>query len=227
MEMDSVTSNKASACIGCDITFTATTDPNGYEDDVEWSGGDEPATGSGATFTTHWDTSGTKTVTAVLCDSSMSKDVYIAEPTNFQLVEWWDIGGGDLMFYYEWDSTSGNLEHLNGCDVGEKVFYPNGDPYVPPDPPFDSWAIPNPTSKWQPANTGCFYDFHHKVGGFSTPYCNASFTGLQRYRYRDCTGSPIDLTGTISIIREVFESGGNWWYSTTKDLGYAEAMFMP
>jgi hypothetical protein len=79
MEMDSLTSNKASACIGCDITFTATTDPTGYEDDVEWSGGGEPETGSGATFTTHWDTSGTKTVTAVLCDSSESKQVTIVK----------------------------------------------------------------------------------------------------------------------------------------------------
>jgi hypothetical protein len=79
MEMDSVTSNKASACVGCDITFTATTDPTGYEDDVEWSGGGEPATGSGATFTTHWDTSGTKTVTAELCDSEESKQVTIVK----------------------------------------------------------------------------------------------------------------------------------------------------
>ena len=79
MEMDSVTSNKASACIGCDITFTATTDPTGYEDDVEWSGGGEPATDSGATFTTYWDTSGTKTVTAELCDSEESKQVTIVK----------------------------------------------------------------------------------------------------------------------------------------------------
>lgn len=75
----SVSADKDEACVGCDITFTATTSPTGLEDDVSWSGGGSPSTGTGATFTTSWDTTGTKTVTASLCDSSVSEDVTIAE----------------------------------------------------------------------------------------------------------------------------------------------------
>jgi hypothetical protein len=75
----SVSADKDEACVGCDITFTATTSPTGLEDDVSWSGGGSPSTGTGATFTTSWDTIGTKTVTASLCDSSVSEDVTIAE----------------------------------------------------------------------------------------------------------------------------------------------------
>ena len=74
-----VSSDKDEACVGCSITFTATTDPTGHEDDVSWSGGGTPSTGTGATFVTTWATTGTKTATASLCDSSVSEDVTIAE----------------------------------------------------------------------------------------------------------------------------------------------------
>ncbi len=53
--------------------------PCGYCD-IEWSGGGEPATQQGgATFTTHWDTIGEKTVTATSssCSWSFSKEVTV------------------------------------------------------------------------------------------------------------------------------------------------------
>lgn len=186
-----------------------------------WGG--NPSTGSGSTFTTYWDTTGTKTVKASLCGSSKSKQVTIATPTNFHLVEWWDYGGGEIFLYYEWDSTSGVLEHLHDCELGETVIYPNGDPYVPPDPPFNSWSLKNPTTpSWGPATQGWFYDLHKKgAGGFSTPYCTRSFTGNQWYQYRNCVGPITNLLGPIEIIRKVYELG-DWYYSTTKDAAHAE-----
>ena len=99
MEVDSVTSDKDSAPIQCeDITFTVTTNPSGYESNVSWSGGGDPSTGSGATFTTHWDTSGIKTVTASLCDSSESKQVTIFCPT------------GETTLFDSWDGPSAGFK---------------------------------------------------------------------------------------------------------------------
>ena len=220
IKVSSVTSDNG-ACVNCSITFTAITNPSGNEDDVSWSGGGNPSTGSGSTFTTYWDTTGTKTVTASLCSTSKSKDVTVAEPTNFHFVEWWDLGGGELFICYEWDSTSGNCDDLEGCDVGEIVIYPGGDPYVPPDPPFDNWTFTNPIFLWKDATSGYFYDWHRKAGGFGTPYCQRSFTGNQWYRYRNCLGTVNDLLGPIEIIRQVYELTGDWFYSTIKEDAWA------
>lgn len=46
------------------VTFTALTDPSGYEGVVRWSGGGTPATGSGKYFTTSWADEGVYVVTA-------------------------------------------------------------------------------------------------------------------------------------------------------------------
>jgi hypothetical protein len=79
VSIQTVTSSEDAACVGCDITFTVTTNPSGHESKVSWSGGGDPGTGSGSTFTTHWDTLGTKTVTASICDSSESTQVDIVK----------------------------------------------------------------------------------------------------------------------------------------------------
>lgn len=224
VEVSSVTSDKDGACVGCGITFTATTNPPGHESDVEWfAPGGDPSTGFGATFTTHWDTTGTKTVTASLCGTSKSRQVTIAAPTNFHLVEWWDFGDGELELYYEWDSTSGDWQHLDGCLVGEEVIYPGSGPYYePPDPPFDNWEFPNPTYGSVDATLGYLWDYHLVGGpGFSEPYCNESFTAFQQFRYWDCAGSYTPLLNAPDIIREVFESV-LWRYSTTQVPAYAE-----
>jgi len=61
------------------VTFTAETDPPGYASaiEIQWSGGGDPATGSGPTFTTTWHTAGTYTVTATACGQSIPKTVRI------------------------------------------------------------------------------------------------------------------------------------------------------
>jgi len=129
MEMDSVTSNKASACVGCDITFTATTDPTGYEDDVEWSDGGEPATGSGATFTTHWDISGPKTVTAELCDSNESKQVTVVKVGK--VVKSGTTDEGPLA-----PGCPGTSVSLEAKPYPEESSFPTGEPH---------WTVEGPT----------------------------------------------------------------------------------
>jgi hypothetical protein len=173
-------------------------------------------------------------VTGSLCGSSASHDVNVAIPTNYHLEEWWDIGGGVIKNYYEWDSTSGNLEDLDGCDVGELVCYPNGNPYVPPDPPFDNWVLENPTEDWNPPTWpdlyngpyGCVFDNNGK-GGFSEPYLAVGFSAGQYARWRDCTGTPTDFWGPVTISREVYYLGGNWYYEITKDVASAMTIILP
>lgn len=78
--INSVSSDKDAACVNCDITFTAYV--TGSCSCVDWSGGGDPATASDTcTFTTHWDSPGTKTVTATpdCGDGAKQKQVTIVE----------------------------------------------------------------------------------------------------------------------------------------------------
>ena len=62
------------ACLGCNVTFLIWTSPAEQCDLVNWSGGGNPTSQSGSCgFTTRWDTTGTKTVTASIDDCSISK----------------------------------------------------------------------------------------------------------------------------------------------------------
>lgn len=219
-----------SACVKCYIPFVAGLPSEQYCGCVHWSGGGNPASqDGGCIFSTRWDTTGTKTVTASTCKNSKSMQVTIAAPTNFHLVEWWDIGNGEICIYYQWESTSGNLAHLSGCDVGEIViYYPAGNPYIPPNPPFDNWRIDNPTVRWPSmATDGGVWDTHKRGGGFSKPYCNRNFIGYQRERYRTCLGTISDFWGPVSITREVYQLVTDWYYSTTKEGAYATAPIPP
>jgi hypothetical protein len=213
------------ACVGCSITFTATTDPTGYEDDVSWSGGGNPTTGTGGTFSTTWDTTGTKTVTASCgSGSSVSKQVTIAAPTNFRETNVRDLGDGRLQFTYAWDSTSGNLWDLAGCMVGEKVDYPGGNPYVWPAP----WVCSsdNPSISDVEGINGGIIDTHHH-GDPTQPYSAAWFTATQVYRRTDCQGNYALLMGPISIYRIISSGGPLWRYSIIKSGAYAEIFPLP
>lgn len=59
-------------CPGETGVFTATTNPPGYGNMVQWSGGGHPATGSGTTFATYWTACGDKTVFAGCGSNSVS-----------------------------------------------------------------------------------------------------------------------------------------------------------
>ncbi|HEY3412833.1 MAG TPA: PKD domain-containing protein [Armatimonadota bacterium] len=68
-------------CPNTEATYTVTTIPAGFEDRVTWTGGGNPVGWSGATFTTKWDTHGTKTVMASLCGQSQSVTVNVKQVT--------------------------------------------------------------------------------------------------------------------------------------------------
>ncbi|MFQ6035173.1 MAG: PKD domain-containing protein [Sedimentisphaerales bacterium] len=120
--VNSVSSNKDTACVGCDITFTASV--TGSCSCVDWSGGGDPATASDTcTFITHWDSPGTKTVTATPdCGSSKSKNVNIfADP--IAVLEYAPvktigrIGRGETVYFDgqgSFDPDGGNGSLLNG-----------------------------------------------------------------------------------------------------------------
>jgi len=80
--INSISSDKDTTCIGCDVEFTASV--TGSCSCVNWSGGGDPTTAEGTcSFTTHWDSPGTKTVTAVpKCGNSKSKQVNVVCPAG-------------------------------------------------------------------------------------------------------------------------------------------------
>jgi len=95
VEVTGVTADKDAVCVGCDVTFEVTTNPDGHEDMVQWTAeadeGQEPDTQAGGkTFTTHWDTKGEKTVTASCGTSSKDYTVTVAELVSLNV-----DGGGD------------------------------------------------------------------------------------------------------------------------------------
>jgi len=89
VEIASINLNSDYACLGSNVTFTAITNPTGKCSCVNWSGGGNPSSQEGGcTFTTSWDSTGIKTVTASIdgCSSSKQKQVTVVkvEITNPQ-----------------------------------------------------------------------------------------------------------------------------------------------
>jgi len=121
------------------------------------------------------------------------------------------------------------MSDLSGCYVGENVDYPgDNNPYSFPDPPFDNWAVANPSAKNHAASLGAFYDTHGKAGGFSTPYCVESVESTQIYRYKSCDDAYTTLMGPISITRSVYWlSPSNIWEYEIEKSGDSATMELP
>jgi hypothetical protein len=228
-EIASLDSDTGGICVGCDVTFTVTTDPADKCDCVEWSGGGTPASqDGGCTFITYWGTGGQKTVTASIkgdCTSSKDKGVVIGCPIFFREVAREDLGNGVIHFEYAWESSSATLADLYGCLVVEKVEYQGGNPYVPPDPPFDNWSLENPEINNFLASDGSFWDIHLHYG-FSKPYSEKDFTATQIYRYSDGKGNWTTLAGPLSIDRSVYEDAPDWKYKVEKT-GLSSELTLP
>lgn len=126
VEVNSVSSDNDIACVGCDITFTATTSPSGYESGVSWSApGGDPNSGSGSSFSTSWDTPGPNTVTASICDSNDSKQVTIVAVDKIQYNDP-DTGYTDITgTLYVYKGTSVTFKAIpDPCDAS----WPSGKP---------------------------------------------------------------------------------------------------
>jgi hypothetical protein len=158
-----------------------------------------------------------------------------ATPVNFrQNGAAQDLGGGNLRFFYLWDSSTGNLANLGDCQVGEHVAYPGAnDPYVWTSPPYQAnFGTPNPTVIWLRATTGRAQDTHSHAG-FLRPYRADNFTATQDYRWR-CTNVNNDAITNfanfngIQIVRTVTNPRGNCWaYTITKSGAQAQLIPLP
>ena len=156
-----------------------------------------------------------------------------ATPNNFQQNgAAQDLGGGNLRFHYTWGSSTGNLNNLGDCQVGENVAYPGGNnPFVWNSPPYQAnFRTPNPTVIWLRATTGTFQDTHTHAG-FLQPYRADNFTATQDYRWR-CTNvnnnNPTNFIAGIQIVRTVTNPRGNCWvYTITKSGATAQLMPLP
>jgi YD repeat-containing protein len=179
-----------------------------------------------AQFSGSYSTPGTKTVqdtltcscgNIFLAQAQEQVEVVCPVPTNFR--QTFNLGyGGLLHFEYAWDSSTGNHADLAACTVGESVTYPNGNPYVAPNPPFNA-AYSNPTEINVAATQGSIPD-DHMIPGFTTPYSPSSHTGTQNWRYScPCAnnGQFVNLMGPLSIRRQVSQNpNGSWKYTITK-----------
>ena len=81
-----VVSSTSAACVGQNVTFGALTNPPNCASyvTVTWSGGQNPATGSGSQWTTNWTTPGPKTVIATCGSSSAQKNVTVVKVDKLQ-----------------------------------------------------------------------------------------------------------------------------------------------
>ncbi|HOK67842.1 MAG TPA: hypothetical protein PLV55_13650 [Anaerohalosphaeraceae bacterium] len=149
-----------------------------------------------------------------------------AVPTNMR-EEYALAVGGVLYFIYAWDSTTGDLNDLGNCVVGEWVLYDlSDDPYCWPLP----WltCTPNPTVIALPATEGVAQDTH-SCGTICPPLQEAQFVAYQNYWYRcdvPCCMKETDyelLLPIGPIIRKITrESLTGWLYWITKSGKYAE-----
>ena len=118
-------------------------------------------------------------------------------PVNFQETAGGDAGGGVLRFDYTWESSTGNLEDLKHCYVGERVelnatSFP---PFLPP---------PDLVRRRLPGPTGGLTDFH--TPAFVKPYSEAIQRLTQVYEYYcPCADNfkTIVLHGPLLIERSI------------------------
>jgi hypothetical protein len=150
-----------------------------------------------------------------------------------------DNDNGSLYFYYEWSSTSGNLNDLAGIRVREYVTYQGNDigtfqlefPYF--------WYYPGapyagrhrePTDPSGPAEAGAGEDYHSH-GGFLSPFQYATYTGTQTYEFHcpvhhaegEWERIPGDASGPHPIVRTFDLSqiwGPGYWQYTISKQGY-------
>ena len=146
-----------------------------------------------------------------------------AHPTNFRQTSGKKAAGGVLKFKYKWGSDSGRLSDLDDSRVGERVTYPGGSPYVPPNPPFNKPnGLVNPTESELPGKEGGFDDTQHYIPAEAGTA--GKFTATQYYRYKcnRCSSGFRNLQGPISIQRivEFFDPDGDgdgvWRYRAVK-----------
>jgi len=105
VDVVSLSVNKTTVNLGCDddVIFTVTTNPSGHCGPVSWSGIGSwwSLSSDECQLTTHWDSPGTKTVTATCPSSGASKQVDVIGVSSVQWVKYMDnlpLEGGNKIF---------------------------------------------------------------------------------------------------------------------------------
>jgi hypothetical protein len=129
------------------------------------------------------------------------------------------------MFFYKWDSSTGNPNDLSTCAVYEVVTFGDGhSPFYWPNPPWN-YAEENPAVSGVQGSDMEFDDtIGNGKGTWTKPYNYATFTGTQYYKY-SCNGpSEHTLMGPITITRTVSQNAdGTWMYQMTTR-GYSDTL---
>lgn len=162
---------------------------------------------------------------------SFSAAIVHPHPINFVLSPPGQTGS-TMTIDWLWDSSTGHLQDLSGCKIGERVTY-DGNPgryvfgidddfpgfYYPPNPPFDAQHN-NPTITNVGDPTAGHWPDDHYAPGFTHPYQNSSYTGIQAFRYQ-CDDMPeglwVSLGVSQSITRSISEGNfGQYLYTISE-----------
>jgi hypothetical protein len=139
--------------------------------------------------------------------------------------------GDDLVFAYTYQSSTGRLEDLKGCEILENVAYPGGDPFVWPNPPWNAQWI-NPTvHPMAPGPQGYFADRHYPPAWAKT-LGTADVSAKQFYFFHcPCATDKLPVTtkarktvDTFTIRRRVLlnKDGTTYRYVINKSGGNAQ-----
>jgi hypothetical protein len=160
----------------------------------------------------------------------------VAIPINFSTYAVTKQTNGTIVFSYTWQSSSGNIQDLASCVVGENVSYPGSSPaYAWPAPMVNSTVNPtvlnvagnNPGPNSSTAGLG---DYNYAPKSYIKPYLKSSFPATQILQWA-CPNYNNEnfnrFVPNITIVRSVFlDAGGKWEYQITKS-GETNSAILP
>jgi hypothetical protein len=158
-------------------------------------------------------------------------DCVCAKPMNFRQVNAYDAGGGVLRFDYAWDSSTGNLQDLSACTVGELVRFPSN-PFTWPRPWLAESGSP---AGGQPSNgsVGMIPDANwvKDPPPVVRPYLATGFPVTQYFIYTcPCSTAPgtvKTLAGPITITRAVSPNADGTWKGCVTKSGLTACVLLP
>ncbi len=151
-----------------------------------------------------------------------------AVPTNFQLsTGGFDPGSYTLRVQLTWSSSSGNMDDIAECRVGEIVLYPGtGREYIWPSPMQQTTS--NPFAPTPSPGNQMISDSHGGPKAFTKPYMGANFDATQKYTWACPNGKSGVGLGPITITRSVSQNAaGAWTYSINLSTGQSGSAQLP
>jgi hypothetical protein len=149
-----------------------------------------------------------------------------AIPVNFTTYSENNLSDGTMQFSYSWQSSSGNLNDISSCIVGENVSYRGSSPtYQWPAPMVGSSV--NPTilnvqgnNSGPNGTTAGMGDYQYAPSSYTKPYEQDLFQATQMFQWACPSyngGAFYRFTPNITITRSVIQNpSGQWIYQVTK-----------